>query len=153
MSIHIVWCWRCWDRLIQEIKAMSKVSKIDQIHLRAVMLCMSKMSKMGKTIHTSFEKLRLRAFQPYHQILCILKHVKDVEDRSNTPACSVQNNVKDIKTSHNRFLTDFLEFISLLSETWKMFTNYNVDSDMKSSNYSKIRFKPLIYFELQWSLN
>ena len=32
----------------------------------------------------SFEKLRLRAFQPYHQILCILKHVKDVEDRSNT---------------------------------------------------------------------
>ena len=32
-------------------------------------------------------------------------------------ACSVQNNVKDIediiKTNHNRFLTDFLEFISL----------------------------------------
>ena len=28
----------------------------------------------------SFGKLRLRAFQPYHQILCILKHVKDVED-------------------------------------------------------------------------
>ena len=27
-----------------------------------------------------FEKLRLRAFQPYHQILCILKHVEDVED-------------------------------------------------------------------------
>ena len=33
----------------------------------------------------SFGKLRLRAFQPYHQILCILKHVKDVEDRSHTP--------------------------------------------------------------------
>ena len=44
----------------------------------------------------SFGKLRLRAFKPYHQILCILKHVEDVED---------------IKTSHNRFLTDFLEFI------------------------------------------
>ena len=29
----------------------------------------------------SFGKLRLRAFQSYHQILCILKHV---EDRSNT---------------------------------------------------------------------
>ena len=28
----------------------------------------------------SFGKLRLRAFQPYHQILCISKHVKDVED-------------------------------------------------------------------------
>ena len=62
---------------------MSKVSKIDQMHLRAVMLCMSKMSKMGKehthtyllitsliinrfSIHKKFEKLRLRAFQPYH---------------------------------------------------------------------------------------
>ena len=32
-----------------------------------------------------FGKLRLRAFQPYHQILCILKHVEDVEDRSHTP--------------------------------------------------------------------
>ena len=76
---------------------MSKISKIDQIHLRAVMLCMSKMSKMGKehtdtfwlitsliingfSIRKSFGKLRLRAFQPYHQILCMSKHVKDVED-------------------------------------------------------------------------
>ena len=25
----------------------------------------------------SFGKLRLRAFQPYHQILCILTHVED----------------------------------------------------------------------------
>ena len=33
----------------------------------------------------SFGKLRLRAFQPYHQILCILKHVGDVGDRSSTP--------------------------------------------------------------------
>ena len=33
----------------------------------------------------SFGKLRLRAFQPHHQILCMLKHVEDVEDRSNTP--------------------------------------------------------------------
>ena len=30
----------------------------------------------------SFGKLRLRAFQPYHQILCMSKHVEDVEDRS-----------------------------------------------------------------------
>ena len=70
-------------------------------------------------------------------------------------ACSVQNNVKDvkdIKTSHNKLLTDFLKFISLLSEMSKMCMNYNIDSNMKSSNYSKIRFKPLIYFELQQSL-
>ena len=37
--------------------------------------------KDGKRTYTSFEKLRLRTFQPYHQILCILKLVKD---RSNT---------------------------------------------------------------------
>ena len=32
----------------------------------------------------NFQKLRLRAFQPYHQILCVLKHFEDVQDRSNT---------------------------------------------------------------------
>ena len=56
-------------------------------------------------------------------------------------ACSVQNNVEDIediKTSHNRFLTDFLKFISLFSETSKMCMKYNADSNMKSLNYSKI---------------
>ena len=70
-------------------------------------------------------------------------------------ACSLQNNVKDvdIKTSHNRFLTDFIEFISFLSKMSKMCTNYNVDSNMKSSNYMKIRFKALIYFELQHTSN
>ena len=59
-------------------------------------------------------------------------------------ACSVQNNVKDIKdikTSHNRFLTYFLEFISLLSKTSKMCMNYNLDTNTKSLNYSKIQFK------------
>ena len=71
-------------------------------------------------------------------------------------AYSAQDNVEDItdiKTSHNRFLTDFLEFISLLSKMLKMCTNYNVDSNMKSSNYSKIQLKPLIYFGLQQSSN
>ena len=41
-------------------------------------------------------------------------------DQIHHAACSVQNNVEDvedIKTSHNRFLTDFLKFISLFSET------------------------------------
>ena len=93
---------------------MSKMSKIDQIHLRAVMLCMLKMSKMGKehthtfwlitslilngfSIRKSFGKLRLRAFQPYHQILCMSKHVEDVEDRSNTPKGCDAMYVKDVK--------------------------------------------------------
>ena len=77
-------------------------------------------------------------------------------DQIHHAACSVQNNVedvKDIKISHDIFLTDFLKFISLLSETLKMCTNYNIDSNTKSLNYSKIQFKPLIYFELQQSLN
>ena len=39
----------------------------------------------GFSIRKSFGKLRLRAFQPYHQILCMSKHVEDVKDRSNTP--------------------------------------------------------------------
>ena len=28
----------------------------------------------------SFGKLRLRAFQPYHQLLCMSRNVEDVED-------------------------------------------------------------------------
>ena len=71
---------------------MSKMSKIDQIHLRVV-LCMSKMLKMGKehthtfwlitslilngfSIRKKFWKAKTEGFS-YHQILCILKHVKD----------------------------------------------------------------------------
>ena len=87
---------------------MSKMSKIDQIHLRAVMLCMLKMSKMGKehthtfwlitslilngfSIRKSFGKLRLRAFQPYHQILCMSKHEDvDVEDHLNVILCMLK---------------------------------------------------------------
>ena len=97
---------------------MSKVSKIDQIHLRAVMLCMSKMSKMGKehthtyllitfliinrfSICKKFEKLRLRAFQSYHQILCILKHVGDVGDRSSTPKGCNAIYVGDVRDHNN----------------------------------------------------
>ena len=51
-------------------------------------------------------------------------YVEDVGDSCCNAAYSVQDNVKDvkdIKTSHNRFLTDFLEFISLLSKMLKMY--------------------------------
>ena len=34
-----------------------------------------------------------------------------------------------------------------------MCTNYNVDPNTKTSNYSKVQFKALIYFELQQSFN
>ena len=93
------------------------------------MLCMSEMSKMGKehthtfwlitslilngfSIRKSFGKLRLRAFQPYHQILCMSKHVEDVEDRSNThKSCNAMyvEDVEDIKTSHNRCILKYVK--------------------------------------------
>ena len=79
---------------------------------------MSKMSKRGKEhTHTfwfitslifnrfqsekSFGKLRLRAFQPYHQIVSILKHVGDVGDRSSTPKGCNAIYVGDIGDRYN----------------------------------------------------
>ena len=55
----------------------------------------------------SFGKLRLRAFQPYYQILCILKHVGDVRDRSSTPkGCNAiyVGDVKDGKRTYTHIL-------------------------------------------------
>ena len=55
----------------------------------------------------SFGKLRLRAFQPYHQILYMSKHVEDVEDRSNTPkGCNAMyvGDVKDGKRTYTHIL-------------------------------------------------
>ena len=45
----------------------------------------------------SFEKLRHRAFQPDHQILCILKHVRDEGDRPSTPKGCNAIYVRDVK--------------------------------------------------------
>ena len=61
----------------------------------------------GFSIRKSFGKLRLRAFQPYHQILCMLKHVEDVEDRSNTPkGCNAMyvEDVEDGKRTYTHIL-------------------------------------------------
>ena len=49
----------------------------------------------------SFGKLGFRAFQPYHQILCILKHVEDVGDRSSTPKGCNAIYVGDIRNRNN----------------------------------------------------
>ena len=52
----------------------------------------------------SFGKLRLRAFQPYHQILCMSKHVKD---RSNThKGCNAMyvEDVEDGKRTYTHIL-------------------------------------------------
>ena len=70
----------------------------------------------------SFGKLRLRAFQPYHQIICMSKIVKDVEGRSNThKGCNAMyvEDVEDIKTSHNRCFSRYVEDVKDRSNTHK----------------------------------
>ena len=203
---------------VQKIKAMSKMSKIDKVHIRGVMLCMSKMSKMGKEhTHTfwlitslilngfsirkkfwkalSLRKLRLRAFQPYHQILCMSKHVEDVEDGKRTyrhtfiipfliwyhlnvilcmskidqihlralMLCMSKMSKMGKEHTHLRHLRHASTYIGFDGMVGKLsvstFTypvlclNYKVDCNSMSSNYSKIWFKPLIYFELKQSSN
>ena len=56
----------------------------------------------------SFGKLRLRAFQLYHQTLCILKHVGDVGDRVSTPKGCNAIYVRDIRDHNNLQYTQCL---------------------------------------------
>ena len=49
----------------------------------------------------SFEKLRLRVFQPYHQILCLLKHVEE-----NFFQIENQLNIKEVM-SKNVYVCSF----------------------------------------------
>ena len=42
--------------------------------------------------------------------------------------------------------------INCLDMPFNVHLNYNVDSNMKTSNYMKIQFKAMIYFELQETL-
>ena len=53
----------------------------------------------------SFEKLRHRVFQPFHQILCILKHVGDVGDRSSTHKGCNAIYVRDVGDHNNLHYT------------------------------------------------
>ena len=56
----------------------------------------------------SFRKLRQRAFQPYHQILCIIKHVEEVEDILSTPMGYNAMYVEDVKDCTNLLYTQYL---------------------------------------------
>ena len=73
----------------------------------------------------SFGKLRLRAFQPYHQILCMSKCVEDVEDRSNThKGCNAMyvEDVEDGKRTYHTFwlITSLiLNGFSIRKKFWK----------------------------------
>ena len=76
----------------------------------------------GFSIRKKFWKAETESYQPYHQILCISKHVEDVEDRSNThKGCNAMyvEDVKDIKTSHNRCILKYVEDVEDRSNTHK----------------------------------
>ena len=63
----------------------------------------------------SFGKLRHRAFQPYHQILCILKHVEEVEDLSSTPMGCNAMYVRDVEDGWN-YIVYVILFMSEMSK-------------------------------------
>ena len=135
----------------------------------------------------SFGKLRLRAFQPYHQYY-ICWYCRYKTRISNAFNAIYVNTVDTVFTPHStlykvlckshkhqcwqcfdlwssyrqcwqtRYPTQYTiallwSFVSTISTCLHVHLNYNADSNTKSSNYSKIWFKPLIYFELQESLN
>ena len=61
--------------------------------------------------------------------------------------------VKGVERNKNTHNTLDLRHLSLMAKESKVHSIYNVDSDTKSLNYIKIRFKALIYFELQQTSN
>ena len=87
------------------------MSKMGKEHTDTLLLITSLILN-GFSIEKSFGKLRLRAFQPYHQILCILKHVRDVRDRSSTPKGCNAMYVEDVedgkRTYRHIFAHNFL---------------------------------------------
>ena len=112
------------------MSGMLKMSKIDQIHLRAVMLCMSKMSKMEKehthtfwlitslilngfSIRKMFWKAQTESFPTIPSHLCMLKHVEDVEDRSNTPKGCNAMYVEDVEDG-KRTYTHIFDIFNML---------------------------------------
>ena len=98
---------------------------------------------------------------------CNAIYVEDVEDRSNTPKGHNAMYVKDVEDG-KRTYTHIFDIFDMLRQGFDgmvgklsvsaftypvLCSNYNVDCNSMSSNYSKIRFKPLIYFELKQSSN
>ena len=80
---------------------------------------------------------------------CNAMYVKDVEDGQRT-----YTYIFDI-FQHALTYIGFDGMVGKLSVSAFTYpvlcSNYNVDCNSMSSNYSKIRFKPLIYFELKQS--
>ena len=71
------------------------------------------------------------------QVLQDPGYVKDVKDACCMLHALCKIMLKTLKIL-KQAITDFNEFIYFLSKTSKMCMNYNVDSNTKSLNYSKI---------------
>ena len=75
-----------------------------------------------------------------HSIQCIACFdlcIDSVDKQDNKIPYSIHNSIALI------FCIDCLDM------PFNVHLNYNVDSNMKTSNYMKIQFKAMIYFELQ----
>ena len=78
-----------------------------------------------------------------HSIKCIACFDLRIDsvDKQDTVPYSIHNSIALI------FCIDCLDM------PFNVHLNYNADSNTKTSNYSKVRFKPLIYFELEQTSN
>ena len=83
-----------FDLLLIHITSLTSptlnMSNIAALLLSETFLLITSLIFNGFSIKKSFGKLRLRAFQPYHQILCILKiiMISDVSDINSITALS-----------------------------------------------------------------
>ena len=87
----------------------------------------------------SFRKLRHRAFQPYHQILYILKHVRDVGDRSSTPKGCNAMYVRDIRDRNNLQYTNFFRMENPLNIKEVMIKNVSDNNNAAILLMSHVR--------------
>ena len=72
-----------------------------------------------------------------HSIQCIVCFDLRIDSVTNKIPYSIHNSIALI------FCIDCLDM------PFNVHSNYNVDSNMKTSNYMKIQLKAMIYFELQ----
>ena len=70
---------------------------------------------------------------------------------TNTSVCIDSVDKQDTILNTQWHCFDLLYRLS--RQPFNVHSNYNADSNTKTLNYSKVRFKPLIYFELEQTLN
>ena len=90
---------------------------------------------MGRNVWMCFDS-RIDSLNK-HSIQCIVCFDLRIDSVTNKIPYSIHNSIA------------LIFCINCLNMPFNVHSNYNVDSNTKTSNYIKIRFKALIYFELQ----